>query len=233
MPVLIAVAIIIAVVLIIGWFQDRAIQARTQQLQARAQKLGFRFSEKAEPQLLHGVGRFLLFLQGRSGEIANVMQGERTTPAGQVEVALFEYAFTLPVGRYTRSWLQTVVRLSSEELSLPAFNIIPELIFDQMVERTSDQETRERLLGTADLRFREHPTFSKWFHVQGPDRSRVRALFTEQLIDFYNQHKVLCTEGSQQELLFYRFDERLDPEEIEAFLDTTLQAFALYRAAEP
>ncbi len=227
MPIIIGFALIILLVLMIGWLQVLRARNRTRRLRNAAEMLGFRFSEEGDPRLLSQAARFLIFSIGQTGEMSHVMQGEKGDLPGQPDVAIFEYAFSTPLGRYVESWRQTVVRFASDELDLPDFSLIPEPIFDRMVDQARGKEMRERLMGTASVRFPDHPEFEERAHVLGQDRARVRALLSDDVIAFHRAHPELCIEGSGHSLLCYRYDELVSPAEVDDFLREAKEVYEL------
>jgi hypothetical protein len=257
MPLLIAVVLIVVIILLISWLQDEKARRRGRQLRARAETLGLRRPaientpgmdkrpaakkstehDAAASRVLRNVSNFLLFAQGRSGDVANVMEGEHMRNGTPVAIVLFEYIFSMPMGRYTRYWRQTVVRLASTELELPGFGVMPEGVFDRMVQHIQDRTTQELLQGTAGISFKGHPNFNQMMHVQAPNRTQVRQLFDDQLLGFFEggdgapPHYNLCVEGSGDTLLVYRYDREVAPEDLEAFLDTVWAAYDRFAAA--
>ncbi len=255
MPIVIAVVVIVVTVLVVAWIQDQRVQARSRRLQAEAEKLGLRrpegsgsgnvgpgrkapsAQEIAASRVLRNVTHFLLFAQGRSGDVVTVMEGERTHNGTPVGIALFDYVFTMPQGRYVRHWRQTVIRLSSAELDLPGFGVMPESVFERMVAHIQDRTTRELLQGTAGVSFRGHPSFNQMMHVQGPNRSQVRALFDESVLQFFEggngavPHYNLCVEGSGDALIVYRYDREVAPENLQLFMDTAFAVYERFAAA--
>lgn len=231
MPLLIIVGGAIALVVILGLIQNLKQKRHTRRLRGRAEQLGLSFSEEGDARLYSQAHRFVLFSQGRTGQTQNLMQGRRPTGEDDevVDVALFEYIFTTPFGRYVENWRQTVARIHDDTLDLPTFSVTPEPIFNAILENAREPELRERLVGTPSLDFPAHPAFDKEMHVQGPDRSAIRPLFNDDLIALYEDSGVLCTEGSGPYLLFYRYDHLMAPDEIEGFLEMAMAAYRLYR----
>jgi len=125
--------------------------------------------------------------------------------------------------------VQTVVRLASPDLALPAFAIIPAPVFDAMTERARTKEMREQLETSPYLTFREAPEFSRRNHVYAPDKERVRALITPEVIAFYESHPGLCTEGYEDALFFYRLDQLVDPDALDDVLSEALEAYQLFK----
>jgi len=225
-PLLIAVVLVVAVMLLIGWLRDHKVLQRARRLQQQAEALGYAYLEKGDARLAQNAGRFLLFTQGREGSAANLLR--RATEAGTAPVAeLFDYTFLVSFGRYDRAWQQSVVRLTDASLDLPPFSLVPEAVLDAMLEHARDPDLRERLIGTAGIRFRDHPQFAKQMSLQSPDRRSTRALFGADLIAYLEDRPDLCLEAAGPNLLLYRFDTLLPPEDSPTFLDEALTIHAL------
>jgi len=229
-PLIIGVIAVVVFVVLVGWLQDQRQSRRTRQLSRHAEILGLTYSESSGPRLLEQMYRFLLFAQGRTGSARNAMRGTRPMPGmetEEVDVEVFEYTFSAPFGRYTESWRQSVIRLTDKSLDLPSFSLTPEPVFETMVNNARDPELRERLAGTAGISLKEHPDFTKRMHLQGRARKAIRALFSNDLVVFFEAHADLCCEGSGPYLIFYRFDRLVSPKKTGEFLDEALQVYSI------
>ncbi len=232
MPVIIGVIAVVVSVLLIAWLQDQKQSRRNRQLRQQAESLGLTYSESSGPRLLEQTYRFLLFAQGRTGSARNVMRGTRPMPGSEsqgVDVEIFEYTFSAPLGRYTESWRQSVIRLTDTSLELPSFSLTPEPVFETMLTNARDPDLRERLAGTAGISFREHPGFTERMHLQGPVRKAVRALFGDDLVAFFEAHPDLCCESSGPYLIFYRFDTLISPQNTGGFLDEASDVYSVIK----
>ncbi|MCJ7549120.1 MAG: hypothetical protein MUQ30_05520 [Anaerolineae bacterium] len=228
MPVIIGVIAVVVFILLITWLQDQKQSRRTRQLRRQAEILGLTYAESSGPRLLEQTYRFLLFAQGRTGSARNVIRGTRPTPGPEtekVDVEVFEYTFSAPLGRYTESWRQSVIRLTDTSLDLPSFSLMPEPVFETMVKNARDRELRERLVGTAGISFREHPDFTERMHLHGTARKAVQALFSDDLVAFFKAHTDLCCEGSGPYLIIYRFDRLISPKNTDEILNEALQVY--------
>ena len=237
MPILVAVGAVLLIVVLIGWLRDSAERRRANGLRKRAEQLGFMFSKEGDNQIVKSPSRFLLFSQGVSAETRYVMRHPGTEEAAAVQnnapdLALFEYVFTVPFGRYYQNWIQTIARLAVPTFSLPTFSVMPQAVFDALATRTRDKELRERLLGTAGLKFAEHPSFAEKHHVQAYDRVAVQALITDELIGFFERHDRLCMEASDTTVLLYRFDTLTKAADLPAFIDEAEEALRLLEASQ-
>jgi len=78
------------------------------------------------------------------------------------------------------------------------------------------------------------PEFSHRYSVRGPDKERVRALFSDGLVSFLKsleKSKAWQIEGSGNVLVIYRYARRMKPSEVRDFLQDTssiAQSFFAY-----
>ena len=240
MPLIIAIGAVLLLALIVNWLQDRAEQRRKGRLKDQADAIGFRYSEEGDPRLLNQTAGFLLFAQGVTRQTRNAMLGEQASPPSEgttgtpgraaADVAISEYVFSVPAGRFMQNWRQTVVRLSSPSLSLPSFAVMPHAVFDALAAGARDKEMREQLVGSAGIVFNDHPKFKSQSHVMGFDRQQIRNLLSDDLIAFYEAHPSLCTEGGDTTLIFYIFDEMITAEDVPTFLSEALEAYGMLKA---
>ena len=222
MPLIAALLIVVVIALIAGWLQDRAALRRVDKLRAKAEALGLRFEDEA-PQLQDRLSHFALFGQGERGKVRHAMFGHTEVALdGQtqtVEMVVFEYTFGIPMGRYVRSWRQTVVYLSAEQLCLPPFMAVPDQVFDMIVLNTKEEQARERLLGVSSIDFRDDPEFRRQVQVQGADQNAIRSLFTGRVKALWAGEQALCVEGEGSHLIVYDFDEVVHPQGLEALIE--------------
>lgn len=237
MPFIIVFAAIIVIIAVIARLQDRHVERKRAALRAEAEKSGMHTLEITAPQLLANSPRFMLFTQGTSPGIVQAGEGKFTRPEGSAIVTVFTYMFDISMGRFTRSWRQTALRVISPDMNLPGFNFMPEIVFEQMIRHIRDETLREQLAGMAKISFPDHTTFRQIAHARRDSHARVLALFDEGLLHFLNRksadrsHDDLCIEGSGQMLLLYRYDYEIAAEDLQGFLDAGLAVFEAFLTA--
>ncbi|RLT03618.1 MAG: hypothetical protein DWI21_15495 [Planctomycetota bacterium] len=160
--------------------------------------------------------RFHLTTVCRSPVFENLKYG---TSHG-IRFAIFDYQFVLPK---FGTFCQTVVWLHWRGANLPDFAIGP--------GSWLGQDLFDLLTGRNDFHFESHPTFSKNHQIRGGNVSAIRELFTEDVLNFYEQHSGLGTEVSGNRLLYYRVKVRVEPDDIQPFLNEALQLLALFQPA--
>jgi hypothetical protein len=191
---------------------------RREQMQAVAERMGFSFSPEGEAGLRERLGRFHLFSQGRSRKIRNVMRGE----IHGVAVTLFDYQYTTGGGRHNHTHRRTVLLFETERLRLPFFTLRPQGLFHKLAAA----------FGYGDIDFEAHPVFSDVYSLKGSDESRIRDLFGEEALSYYERRNNLCTEGAGQQLVLYRGNGREEPGSMDGFLEQGLEVLDLFMESE-
>jgi hypothetical protein len=216
--IVLALAAIVVVMVAVLAVQHHREQERRERLRSAARDLGFSFSLESDPRLPKSLGHFHLFSQGRSKRISNVM----SKAMADIDVTIFDYKYTTGSGKHSDTRNQTVVLFESERLQLPSFALRPEHLFHKLAGA----------MGYQDIDFDAFPEFSQTYLLQGYDEERIRSLFTDEVLSYYARHTDLCTEGDEQQLLYYRARKRVDPEWIGSFVEEGLDVLALFLEKE-
>ena len=228
MPVIIVVVVVVLIVIIATWIRNLITRSRTVKLRKQAQLLGFRFAEEGDLTLIHRSGPFLLFALGDNRGIRNLMEGE----IDGIDVAVFDFRYSVSLSpRYAENWWQTVVLLSTSSLDMPTFSMLPEVTHDAITDRVEDPMMQERLLGMASLRFDDHPEFNERYRLQGMDRAEIKALFNDEVVGYFEGREDVSVEGDGTNLIFYRFNEPIPPEEIEVFIQKAVRSCRIFEEA--
>jgi len=185
---------------------------RTEEMSMAAERLGFTFSPEPEPGLPERLGSFRLFSQGRSRKIRNVMRGQ----LDDIQVRVFDYRFTTSGGKHHRTHDQTVGLFETGRLGLPFFALRPEHLFHRLASA----------MGYQDIDFEHQPAFSEAYLLQGQDETQIRTLFHESLLAYFARHPGVCTEGDGSLLVFYRQERRVDPSQLEGFVEEGLDVLS-------
>jgi len=185
-----------------------AEQQRRDQLQAVAGRMGFAFSAGADAGLLGRVSDFALCSKGMWRTVDSVMQRR----IHDIDVTLFDYRYTTSSGKHHRTHSQTVALFETDRLRLPRFALCPQHFFHRIASA----------LGSQDIDFEAHPVFSESYRLQGADEEAIRRLFDEEALLYYTRHPDLHTEGDGRRLIVYRGRSRVEPQQMEAFLEQGL-----------
>jgi hypothetical protein len=203
-----AVAAVAAIVSLFYYLERK----RTEEMGLAAERLGFSFSIVPEPGLLEGLRSFRLFSQGRSRRIRNVLRRH----VDHIQITLFDYRFTTSGGKHNRTHDQTVGLFETARLELPAFALRPEHVFHRLAGA----------LGYQDIDFEQDPAFSEAVLLQGRDEDQIRSLFDRNLLAYFARHPGVCTEGEGSRLVFYRQERRVDPAQLEGFVEEGLDVLS-------
>ncbi len=213
---LIFASVAVFVVGLIAWmkFNDHR-RART--LGASAEQLGLVFRREGDADLKASLSHFNLFNQGRARKLRNLVVGD----AGEINIAIFDYQYTVGGGNHQATIGQTVALLESPELKIPEFTLRPESIFDKLGTVLGMQ---------TDIDFDTHQEFSRLYLLKAADEAAVRALFHEDLIRVLEQKKRACIEAVPGRVIIYNARQRRKPAELKQFFAEALELFNLLTA---
>jgi hypothetical protein len=209
---------LVLVVVAISYFVSRIRRRRrTEALQRVADQLGLTFSPQDTEQLVIELSWCNLFSQGRAKKILNLMRSS----SGGRDVAIFDYQHVTGRGKSTHTWRTTVALLRSEGPPIPRFSLRPKGAWDKIAG----------WFRSANINFDNRPQFSRTYLLCGENEPRIRALFTEPVLDYFEQHLRPSTEGMDDTFLFYRLGKRVPPAGVSQFLADAFEVQSLFRAA--
>jgi hypothetical protein len=210
--VLLPIGIIAIVLTIVGisFHLERKRRDRVQQL---GRELGFDCLTVLPDSLDGWRSRFKLFSSGRKPEATNVLQRQ----VDDLQVLLFDYAYTTGSGKHQHRHKQTVAVFQSPVLRLPQFRMTPEGWMSRLGE----------LFGGQDIDFDDDPEFSRAFKLSGTQEARIRELLgPEQRAALLTQRK-FSVEACDECLIVWTQDHRPAPDLLQTFFE---QAFGVYSA---
>ena len=190
---------------------------RAKALARVAQQMGFEFSEYGA-ELPSRVEEFHLFSRGRMPSITNALHGE----ARGIDVAVFDFEYTTGRWKNTHTVNQTGICFCSRRLTLPAFSLRPEDLFDKV----------GGAFGLQDIDFRDRPEFSSRYLLKGADEEAVRRAFTDQALAHFEGARGVSTEGAGGCLIYYRVNKRVKPKDVMSFLEEGFEVFTLFDAEQ-
>ncbi|MGZ8842402.1 MAG: hypothetical protein ACXW18_01990, partial [Pyrinomonadaceae bacterium] len=161
-----------------------------------------------------GIERFALYELGGAKEIKNLMYGA----VDGVDATVFDYIYTTG-GKHPTTLFQTVVLIEQNDQGFPVFTLRPEGVFDKVFSA----------FGYQDIDFGQRPGFSSQYILRGEDEPATRRVFTDRVLSFYEEHPGTFTDAGENQLFVYRAHHRLEPAEIEPYLDFALEIPALMR----
>jgi hypothetical protein len=191
---------------------------RTEAMQRVAGELGLTFAAIGSEQFVTSLGWSELFSRGRAKKVSNLSSGS----SDGREVAVFDYQFITGHGKSTQTWRSTVVSLRFDGHGLPRFSLRPEGVWDKV----------KSWFGGADINFDTHPQFSRSYVLRGENESAIRALFTNAVLEFYEQNPGVNTEALGNSFLFYRHAKLVAPADISSFLASAFEALSLFQSGD-
>ncbi len=208
------IIVIGGIIVLVGsglWFSHRAAKKRREGFIAIAESMGLACSPEGDSELLQKFSNFNLFSQGRSRSMKNVIQGD----SGEVNIAIFDYEYTIGSGKNQRSHRQSVVSLHSPQIQCPDFTMRPEGMLDKIGSA----------LGFQDIDFDTHPKFSKMFVLKSSNETATRAFFTAKVLEFFETKQGISVEAATGSLFFYRPSRQIKPEEVKDYLAQAYEVF--------
>ena len=205
---------LVVVILVLAYFTEKK---RTEKIQEVAKGLGLAFSKKATDIVLDVMQQFKLFNLGRSNsrQAYNHMIGHQNG----IDMQVFDYRYTVGHGKSSSTYNQTVLFIESPRLQLPTFHMAPEDIFSRLSTK----------LGMQDIDFDSHPDFSKKYLLKGSNEALVRQFFTQPILNFFEQdHTKWYFEGLGQQMILYRRNKRMKPDDYTNFIKRGLAFYQLF-----
>lgn len=187
---------------------------RREQLQATAFRAGLTYSAEAEPGLWERVTDFALFSKWGRRKIYNVLHRQ----VQDIDVTMFDYEYTTMRSKHHHTYYYTAALFETDRLRLPRFTLAPQYFYHQIADA----------LGFRDIDFEGYPVFSDRYRLQGDDEASIRRLFDEEALLYFTRHLGLHTEGHGRQLLLYQDKRRVDPKEMEPFMQQGLDILDLF-----
>jgi hypothetical protein len=213
--ILVTIGLVVVGILIVAYLWEKK---RTEAMGRVAEELGFEFLPKGAPGLFKELQRFNLFMQGHSKRLYNLMRGV----ANDLEVAVFDYNYTIGAGKHQQVVSQTVVCFRLARGNLPAFSLRPETFWHKIGQ----------WFGYQDINFESHPKFSGKYLLRGTDEAAIREVFADHVLSYYEEAGTnLCTEGNGDVLLFHRQGRRIDPKDVRGLLEDGFLVLGLFQPA--
>jgi len=208
---------IVAVAVMLAIASSRRENKRTADLKQAAESLEFEFVAKNNAEYLKSLKSMPLFSRiGRRQKILNLMRGRSSS----IEVAIFDHNYVVSSGQHSHTRRQSMICFQSDSLSLPDFTLGPKGFWNKI----------GTVFGRENIEFETHPTFSENYALRGSEPEAIRSVFTDQVVDYFEQNLGYSAEGSADRLLLYKASKRVPPAEIAAFLEEGLKVLSLVHA---
>ena len=208
---LVAVAGVAAVI----FLSHRSQKKRAEAMERIAGELKLVFTPEGDETVMSEHAAFHLFSQGRSRKIRNLLRGT----VRDSNISIFDYQYTVGVGKHRHTWSQTVISLQLQGRNLPAFTMRPENVFHKLGS----------MMGYQDIDFEINPVFSKKYLLRGPDDAAIRSVFTSRVLMFFESEPGLCVEADGRKLIVFRHSVRAKPETLRESVEKGVQIAGLFQ----
>lgn len=212
LTVMLVLGAVIGVFVLVSHLREKK---RTERLRQIAEVMGLPFYPEGDPALIMELSQFPLFSYGRDKKLKNLMHGATS----DVEAGVFDFRYTTGSGKSSHTYDQTVACFRSPGLDCPDFALRPEHLMHRI----------GGMFGYQDIDFESHPQFSKSYLLRGASELKIRELYNDEVLDFFENHPGLSVEGSGQRIVFYRASKRVKPDEIRSFFEEGFRVFALLK----
>jgi hypothetical protein len=206
--------VVIGIIIVVAVVAHQKEKERTQQMQAVAAHLGWAFAPNPPLAMIPNFNHFSLFSYGHSKNIKNMMYGE----ANGVKAAVFDYVYVTGSGKHRHTHHHSVVYLEPQQLRIPYFSLRPEGFMHKLISA----------FGYQDIDFTHRPDFSKNYLLRGQDEQAIRMMFHDNLLSFYEVNQGVCTEGGGNQLLIYRENFRVQPQDVQQYVGWGLGVMNLF-----
>jgi hypothetical protein len=116
----------------------------------------------------------------------------------------------------------TILYLADIDLHLPDFALEPERLWTKLGEFAFGK----------DIDFSTHEVFSKKYYLRGVDETAVRNFFSEELLQFLEQHDDLHIEAHKNKLIIFVRREELSASEIKSLVAVAQEFLKIVHQAQ-
>ncbi|RBP46364.1 hypothetical protein DES53_102755 [Roseimicrobium gellanilyticum] len=204
---------IAAIVVVILYLERK----RTGALKNTVDSMGWTLRQNSTPADDQLISSSELSMRGRNRKLSNFIY----LPPGPGQPRIFDIQFTEGSGKSARTHVQTVCCFQDERTRmLPHFQLRPEHLGDKLGS----------LFGGKDIDFPSHPEFSSKYLLRGMNELAIRRFFTEPLLSHFDRDRGWTVEAVSGRLFVYRLDQRIKPQDLEAFIDSRRKILAVITA---
>ena len=205
----------ILVILIFAVFAYKRNQKRIKSFQAFAAQDGWSFVPNETIFYFKDSSRHLLFRYGDSAKrISPLIQ----KPYEDGQVFVFDYYYTVGIGKNSKSRKMTVIAFHSPRLQLPYFALYPESYWSFL----------GGLIGWNDIDFTSHPNFSKRYKLSSEEETQVRRVFQPQVLTSFENLPDASVEGGGNYIFLYTAKLMLPIETLNTHLDDAKKIYNLF-----
>jgi hypothetical protein len=201
---------IVVLFIVVNVVSRRKERQRTEALGRVAEAAGLTFAPKADLATVRSLGDVQLFARGHSKRVTNLMTGR----LDDLQMAVFDYQYSVGSGKSRRTTDQTVVLLPSLKGSLPDLQMAPENPLLKIAEA----------FGYQDIDIESSPEFSRRYVVRGADEAAIRAALYPGATSYFAAHEGWTVEVQNGTVGIYRADRRPKAEDMRMVIAEACQA---------
>lgn len=179
-------------------------QRRGALIEALAGRRGFLFRSEGTDDDKQAIANSC-FGTSRYSKITNVIE---PVTSDDYKTTALDYSYSFKVGNNLDTAIQTVVRIQSPRLCLPAFLLRP----------ASRLAKLGNFLGFTDIRLANAPKFNSIYLLRGGSESAIQSVFTPAVIQRCEQLRGFSIGGAGESLVIYRDRELAKPRDLEALM---------------
>lgn len=179
---------------------------RQEQLQFFADKNGYAFDYR----IVSNLSKLNGFLETKHIRI-NLQRNVLTGNYYNIGFELSDLMLTHNAGGRSHNINMTNALFSIPDMCIPEFILEPDGFTDDFKDNS----------GFRDIDFTQHPVFSYYYLLKGPDQRAISDFFTASLIRFFEKNKGFRLESKHNMIFVYKKARRIKPENLNMLVDFT------------
>ena len=114
---------------------------------------------------------------------------------------------------FTAETFNTTLMILKLNKKLPIFTMEKEGVLEKIIDRVM------AFTGYKDINFEMYPDFSKKFLLMGPDEEEIRSFFTDEIIQFFENHQIYHIESNGESMVIFDKNKLARTDETISFID--------------
>lgn len=114
---------------------------------------------------------------------------------------------------FTAETFNTTLMILKLNKKLPIFTMEKEGVLEKIIDRVM------AFTGYKDINFEMYPDFSKKFLLMGPDEDEIRSFFTDEIIQFFENHQIYHIESNGESMVIFDKIKLARTDETISFID--------------
>ena len=124
---------------------------------------------------------------------------------------------------FTAETFNTTLMILKLNKKLPIFTMEKEGVLEKIIDRVM------AFTGYKDINFEMYPDFSKKFLLMGPDEAEIRSFFTDEIIQFFENHQIYHIESNGESIVFFDKIKLARTDETISFIDYGKKLASLFQ----